>query len=91
MLEPDQSGRPVYRAVNDAWCKAAKRNADDVIGKTAKQIFANRQGEIVYQHHLDVARSGKKQTYDVMLPVGEESNNINPANAQAMTTKPVRT
>ncbi len=62
-----------------AWNQAAvDRSAiprEDVIGKTALEVYPGRLGRIAYERHAMVAKSGKADSYEIALPlkVGERT------------------
>jgi hypothetical protein len=73
VLERDQQGRLIYTAFNRAACESSGFRLEDIIGKTAKEIYPGRAGKIAYDRHLQVARSKTPLIYQIFLPFGEET------------------
>jgi signal transduction histidine kinase len=70
LLERAVDGRIVVTDINQAWRDTAGLGKDQVIGKTAAEVYPGRHGAQAYQHHLDCFTSAKKMSYDLMLPLG---------------------
>lgn len=69
VLEVGDDGRPVYRAFNRFAREAAGRKLDDVVGRTALEVYPTRHGVYAYGRHLQVLRTGKQTTYELNLPL----------------------
>ncbi len=69
VLEVDPTGVPVYAAFNRFAIEASGLSIDDVIGKTAIDVYGGRAGEAAFERHLQVCNSGATMTYEVTLPL----------------------
>ncbi|MEM9060258.1 MAG: ATP-binding protein [Pseudomonadota bacterium] len=69
VLVADEDGIPRYRGFNKFACNVLGRDEAEVIGKTAREIYSGRLGEIAYQHHVEAFRSGMPRSYELSLPI----------------------
>lgn len=69
VIEIDGKGVPVYAAFNRSACETAGLRAEDVVGKTAKDIYPGRMGAIAYDRHVEAARRGTPYSYELWLPL----------------------
>ncbi|WP_170311787.1 PAS domain-containing sensor histidine kinase [Sulfitobacter sabulilitoris] len=69
VLDVTADGTPVYSVFNDYAMKTAAMTAETILGRTAKEIYGGRFGEMAYQRHLEVIASGKTSTYELELPL----------------------
>ena len=76
VLEQDASGRLIYVAFNRAARQVSGFPLEDVLGKTAQEVYPGRAGQIAYNWHVQAARSGVPLTYEVLLPFGESTRPI---------------
>lgn len=84
VLEPDDRGRPVYVHFNRQACRVAEVELADVTGRTAREVYSGRSGEIAYRHHVEALETGQPSTYELVLQL--RSNEL-----RARTTlQPVR-
>ncbi len=70
ILEFNQKGDLVYVGFNDAAFKHARWSRDDVVGKTAAQLFPGPIGQIATKYQNDVVREKQPRTFDVKVAVG---------------------
>ncbi|MEP4197799.1 MAG: PAS domain-containing sensor histidine kinase [Aliishimia sp.] len=70
-LEMSEAGDPIYSGVNHAWSEGANRLLQDVLGKTAKEVFPGKLGVAAYEQHLAAFETGQKRTYDIQLPLSD--------------------
>ena len=69
ILEPDEANLPVYAAFNREACLAANLSPVDVIGKTARELYPGRLGELAYHKHCEALKTGSALTYEITLPI----------------------
>jgi len=69
LLRVNVNGEIVYSACNQEWFEETGRTADQVLGKTAKEIYKGELGVECYQKHLQAASAGEKISYDLKLPI----------------------
>ena len=69
VLEPDEAGRLVYVAFNRSAREISGFSLEDVLGRTATELYDGRLGERAYEHHQRVSRSREAQTYELSLPL----------------------
>jgi PAS domain S-box-containing protein len=67
VLDVDSDGQPVYSAFNAFAQSHSGLSVENVIGKTAKEVFPGRGGENAHARHLDVIRTGDPQEYEIRL------------------------
>lgn len=68
VIEPDVEGEPRYAHVNRVALMSSGMALEDVIGKTARDLFAPPLGESSYQLHKRVLHSGEAERYEVFKP-----------------------
>ncbi|MBP0482819.1 PAS domain-containing sensor histidine kinase [Sagittula salina] len=73
VLIPDEDGRPVYRYWNRACEQIGNRDRQDVLGKTAIELFGDVLGAHTYDRHLEAMRGGKTITFEVLLNLGHDA------------------
>ncbi len=71
IMDVDQEGRAEFSVVNDRWAEGARRDPKEVVGKSAIELFGGHLGKAAHLRHMEVIRTAKKMTYDIVLPVGE--------------------
>jgi len=69
VLEIDGDGEPIYAAFNKCACDVTGMAASDVVGKTAKEIYPGRMGQIAYDRHIEASRRKQIYTYELWLPL----------------------
>ena len=69
VLEIDGDGEPIHVAFNKCACDVAGMAAPDVVGKTAKEIYPGRMGQIAYDRHIEASRRKQIYTYELWLPL----------------------
>jgi signal transduction histidine kinase len=74
IVDPEKG--PIYSVINQQWSDGARRLSEDVVGKTAEEIFSGPLGVASYTRQLEVVRSGQKLTYDVVLPLTDRNHNV---------------
>ena len=73
VLKVDKSQRPVYAAFNAFACDVAGFAVEDVIGKTAEEIYGGRSGSLAYARHVQTIFGGRPVSYELPLPLrGQE-------------------
>ncbi|WP_417205476.1 ATP-binding protein [Antarctobacter sp.] len=65
-------GEPIYVFWNRTAEKLGGRSRDQVIGKTARDIFQSELGEEAYQRHCEVMRSDSQMEYDLVLDLDDK-------------------
>ena len=68
VLEIDDVGVPRFVAFNTSAREKTGNSLSHYVGRTALDVFPNAYGHAAYQHHCDVARTGKRATYELDLP-----------------------
>lgn len=76
ILNVDPEKGPIYSVINQQWSDGARRLPEDVVGKTAVEIFGRHLGLAPYTRQMEVIRSGQKLTYDVVLPLTDRNHNV---------------
>lgn len=77
LLTVNENGDVVYSACNQEWFEETELTADEVLGKTAKEIYGGDLGDECYQRHLQAASVGEKISYDLMLPMSGRLCSVN--------------
>lgn len=72
VLEISADKQPVYVAYNQKAQENSGLSLQDVLGKTALEVFDGRRGLAAYERHMQVVESGKGCEYVVPLPVNSE-------------------
>jgi PAS domain S-box-containing protein len=65
VVEVDSQQRPVFCAFNDAAYLDAGLCHDEIVGRTAFEIYPGVSGEIAYDRHLRVIETGQALTFDL--------------------------
>ncbi len=65
VVEVDSHGRPVFCAFNDAALLDAGLRPEEVVGRTAFEIYPGVIGEIAYDRHSRVMETGQPLTFDL--------------------------
>ncbi len=73
VLEPDASGVPRYAAFNAYACKILGRPCEDILGRTAAELYPGPLGESVFANHCEAMRSGEVMAYETRLPIWGEA------------------
>lgn len=68
VLEIDPDGLPRYVAMNAKSRGITDFSTDDFFGKTAQELYGGATGDRALSKHLEVIRSRKADTYDIVLP-----------------------
>lgn len=68
VLERDGAGRLTYVAFNRAAREVSGLRLEEVLGKTAQELYPGQAGHTAYERHVQVAISGEPLTYEVLLP-----------------------
>ncbi len=68
VLEVGEDGLPRYVAANAPALEHTDFSIDDVIGKTALEVFGDRVGQRGLAHHLSVVAQAEEVTYEVPFP-----------------------
>lgn len=76
ILERNPDGEPVYAALNKRIRDNAKLLMTDVYGKTAKQIYPGRFGELAYNNHCECLRTGERMQYELTVQVKNSNNHV---------------
>ena len=71
VLERTADGTVRYVGFNSTACRILGVTSDQIIGKTAKEVYGGRLGELLYERHCQVAASGKAWTYEYDIRIGE--------------------
>lgn len=79
VIERDDQGTPRYIYCNPAYYDISAHVADDIIGRTAIEVFGPRLGKMLMARH-DRALRGERMSYDVTLPVSQKiiNNTLTP-------------
>ncbi|OED42701.1 hypothetical protein AB833_05595 [Chromatiales bacterium (ex Bugula neritina AB1)] len=70
ILELNESDEPTYVALNAFIRKRGKLSLSDSIGKTAKQLYPGKFGEMAYRYHCECFASGQAASYDLTAAIG---------------------
>ena len=70
MLEPDAIGHPRYVAFNAFALSILRRPIEDIVGKTAAELFPGHLGDTAFRHHKKALLTGVAKSYEIMLPIG---------------------
>ena len=76
VLDAKDESNPTYLALNDFACSKAGLKQAHVIGKTAKEIYPGRFGELAFRHHRQAIRSAKKSSYGMTLELNGQEREI---------------
>ncbi len=76
VLERNTENQPVYIALNEYACRKAGLSLSDVLGKTAKEIYPGRFGQLAYENHCACLLSGQATTYDLKLSLSAYNAHI---------------
>lgn len=76
VLRVEGDGRPVYAAFNLASAVYSGLDPNDVVGRTAAEIFPGRFGDAAYERHRQAVREARSTTYEVTIPVNEGHRDI---------------
>lgn len=69
VLEPDEEGIPRYVAFNAYARGHVLRPESEILGKTIKDLFPDRKGETIFEHHMHVLETGQPHSYQALLPL----------------------
>lgn len=69
VLEIDDEGVPRYAAFNRTALDAAGFTLDNILGRTACEVYPGPMGARAYLKHLEVLRTGHQMTYEIALPL----------------------
>ena len=73
VLRQDGAGDVVYAFLNRVGCRYLSCAPEDVVGKTAAQLFSGRAAETVYRRQREAWAAGVETTYEIPLPLGDET------------------
>lgn len=73
VLVQNTEGEVVYGFLNRRGCEILGRSVGEVIGKPASRLFEGRTGQSILGRQTRAWEDGKPVTYDVALPVGEQT------------------
>ncbi|MEM7685159.1 MAG: ATP-binding protein [Paracoccaceae bacterium] len=76
VLSLDDAGVPRYVWFNKFASNMIGLSAEDVIGKTARELYSGRLGEVAFQHHAEAFRSGMPRSYELSLPIASKHQRI---------------
>lgn len=83
VLRPDVDGIPRYCAMNRFALDRLGRNLEDIVGKTAQELYPGRMGEIAYKRHCRAVESRQSETYRLKIPAANSimslHTTLNPA------------
>lgn len=68
-IEPDGGGIPRFTAINAAALAVLGREEQQVLGRTAAELFPDSSGDIAFNHHVEALRDGNQRRYELLLPV----------------------
>lgn len=68
LLQVCDDGMPRYIAINDIGAARIRKTKDEVLGKTALEIFGGSMGERALAQHLRVVAAAETTTYNTVLP-----------------------
>lgn len=69
VIEADEDGTPRYVAFNRHARALAGLHLSDVVGKTARELYPGRWGEVAFQAHVAAFESGTERTFEAILPM----------------------
>ncbi len=72
ILEVCDDGMPRYAAANASALEYSELSLDQVVGKTALEVFGGVAGQRGLAHHLSVVANAKEVTYEVPIPRGNK-------------------
>ena len=67
ILERDKNNRPVYVAVNTVIRDKANLSQEQVVGKTAAEIYPDKFGELAYKYHCECLSTGHPSCYELTV------------------------
>lgn len=76
VLSPDERDKLVYRYFNTAALEAMGAPLEDVQGRSARELYPGKLGDIAYQLEYEVYRSGVENTLEMTLPLKGRFENI---------------
>ena len=75
-LAVNDDGIPTYIAFNAYARDSSGLSLEDVLGKTAIEVYPGRGGQSAYERHLEVIKSRKPSEYEVSLSIAGEIRQI---------------
>lgn len=75
-LDVSDEGVPIYSAYNKAALAKSGYKLEDILGKTALEIYAGHGGQAAYARHLQVISGGQPYSYELSLPLAGEIRQI---------------
>lgn len=69
VLERSDEDEPVYLAINTAIRQNTGFSNEEVRGKTARELYSGRFGEIAYNYHCVTLNEAKTQVYELYAPI----------------------
>ncbi|MFY0662452.1 MAG: response regulator [Shimia sp.] len=68
VLKIGEDGLPRYVMMNQAGCDLVKRSPEEIVGKTAYEIYGGAMGDRALGKHLGVIEAAKTTTYMAVIP-----------------------
>ncbi|MEM9532308.1 MAG: PAS domain-containing sensor histidine kinase [Pseudomonadota bacterium] len=87
VLAPDARGRPVYQHYNRHAREIAGFELEDVLGKTAREVYPSRFGEVAYGHHCRALSTGEASSYALTLPLRGHARSVKTVLAPAVDAR----
>jgi signal transduction histidine kinase len=69
VLRPDRDRKVVYAFWNRAAERMGNRRREDVLGKSALEVYSGAFAQAAYNRHVDVFNTGRSATYELMLDI----------------------
>lgn len=69
VLEAGADGEPRFAFLNHFAASLSGLRSEDVVGKTAKEIYPGRLGQVAYEQHVRAFENGLSTTYELLLPM----------------------
>ncbi len=76
VLERCPTRRAVYAAYNLTACEIAGFRPEDVVGRTAKELYGGRFGQVAYDRHCVAMESGCPMVYELTLPLSGSNRQV---------------
>ncbi|MGC3936658.1 ATP-binding protein [Roseobacter sp. EG26] len=72
VLEPDAQKLPRYTGWNTFAELKSGLAREQVIGKTAREVYAGRMGQTAFERHMLAIETGQSATYEIELPINDQ-------------------
>lgn len=76
VLAPGADGEPTYVALNAAGLRAGGLEIEQVLGRTAQEIFPGRFGQRAYENHKYAILSGRPHSYQLAFTRDDEAYTV---------------